>query len=476
MRASCRRSPPPARKNNADPAMARLVVILIVLGLIAAGAAWLTDNDGTATFVMAGYEWRMSTSIAVLLAVLLAIAVAFLIWLLLFLVGGPARLGAWSTQRRARKFFQSLSHGLIAAAAGDAGEASHFARRTEKLMRGQPLALLLLAQAGELSGEEDKQEAAYHEMLKYPETEFLGLRGLFELALRRHDEVQALVHATRAYALKPKAWALNAMFDVRVSRREWREAVALVVQATRNRALSPEDAKRRRAVLLAAQAIDAERSGDTAALEFALEALALAPGLTAPALIAARHLTAQGQIRKAEDVIEAAWAEAPHRDLARAYAAIRPGDSKEARAERLIGLAKLNPMHRESRMLLAEENVALNRWDEAHSILAPLAEDRSSARVCSLMADIAQGQEDAPAAQLWRSRAARGTRLADWRCLRCCGTASEWGPVCPRCGAFDSLRWTAPELAPAAVPLASGAPVPLPAPEPPPEPAEPEQR
>jgi HemY protein len=133
-------------------------------------------------------------------------------------------------------------------------------------------------------------------------------------------------------------------------------------------------------------------------------------------------------------------------------------------------------MHRESRMLLAEETIALNRWDEARSILAPLAEDHSSARVCSLMADIAQGQEDAPAAQLWRSRAARGTRLADWRCLRCCGTASEWGPVCPRCGAFDSLRWTAPELAPAAVPLASGAPVQLPAPEPPPEAAEREQR
>jgi HemY protein len=439
----------------------RLISILVVAGLIASAIAWLADNDGVATVMMAGYEVRMSASIAILFGVALAVVIAIVIRVAFFLIGSPAKFNAWSSQRRARKFFQSLSRGLIAAASGDAEEAALFARRADKLLRGQPLSLLLSAQAGELSGDEKKQEAAYRDMLRFPDTEFLGLRGLFELAMRHHDETQALAHATRAYAMKPQAWALNGLFDLRVSRREWREAIQLVVQATRNRALAPEVARRRRAVLLAAQAVEAERAGDAAALEHALESISLAPGLTTPALIAARHLTAQGRSYRAQAVIEAAWTEAPHRDLAAAYAAIHPKDAPEERAERLIALCKLNTMHRESRVLMAEQWVTLKRWEDARNLLQPMAEDFSSARVCALMAEIAQGEQDALTAQMWRSRAGRGHRIADWRCARCNTVAPEWSAVCAHCSAFDAIRWSASAAAEAAARIT---PVQIPAP------------
>jgi HemY protein len=238
---------------------------------------------------------------------------------------------------------------------------------------------------------------------------------------------------------------MNALFDLRVSRREWREAATLVMQATRAKVLGADVARRRRAVLLAAQAVEAERTGDAAAQSHALEALALAPGLTAAALIAVRHLIAQGRAWKAQDLIEAAWSQMPHRELAEIYAAIRPEDDREARAVRLIGLAKLNSSHRESRVLMAEQFVALRQWDEARTVLTPLAEDFSSARVCNLMALIALGEQDVLTAQLWRSRAARAGRVADWRCVQCSSVAPEWAAVCRQCGAFDSLNWSAPE-------------------------------
>jgi HemY protein len=427
--------------------MTRLLGFLAIAALIGAVAAWIADNDGTAMLVMAGYEWRMSASVAVLLTFVLAAFLSLLMRLVVFLMGSPAKFSVWTAQRRARKFFQSLSRGLIAAAAGDGTEAGHFARRAGKLMPGQPLALLLQSQAAELSGDEARQEAIYRDMVNYPETEFLGLRGLFDLDMRRHDEQAALVHATRAHALKPRGWAMNALFDLRISRREWREAQGLVVQATRNRVLSPDIAKRQRAVLLAAQAVEAETAGEAAALEYALESVALSPGLTMPALIAARHLSLQGRTTRARDVLEAAWADAPHRDIAQALASVYPSEDVEARGERLIALARLNPMHRESRVLMAEQSVALKRWSEARDLLLPLAEDYSSSRVCNLMAEIAAGEQDVLTAQLWRSRAARGGRIADWRCTRCNGAAPQWGAVCPHCNAFDTLRWTAPEMA-----------------------------
>lgn len=425
--------------------MTRLLFILIVAGLIAVGVAWVADNDGVATIVMGSYEFSTSASVIVVLGLILAGALALLLRVTFFVVFSKSKIGSWSAQRSARKFYQSLSHGLIAAASGDAAEAGLFARRSDKLLRGQPLGLLLKAQASQLSGEVDKEESAYRAMLNHPETEFLGLRGLYTLAIRNRDEAQALAHTTRAYALKPKAWAMNALFDLRVARREWREAQALVMQATRAKGLAPDVARRRRAVLLAAEAIEAEHAGDAAAQAHALEALALSPGLTSAALIVVRHLIAQGRIRKAEDIIEAAWAQAPYRELAEAYSAIRPEDDQETRANRLIGLAKLNLEDRESRILLAEQLVALSRWAEAREVLAPLAEDFSSARVCTLMAAIANGEDDVQTAQAWRSRAARAGRAAAWRCLNCSAVAPEWGPACPNCGTFDSLHWRAAE-------------------------------
>jgi HemY protein len=291
---------------------------------------------------------------------------------------------------------------------------------------------------------------------------------LFGLAMRHQDEDQALAHATRAYAVRPKAWAMDALFNLRVSRREWREAIALIVQAAQSKTLTADVARRRRAVLLAAQAVEAEHAGDAAAQAYALEALALAPNLTPAALIAVRHLTAQGRAWKAQDIIEAAWTQAPHRDLAQAYAAVRPDDDREARANRLISLAKLNPGHRESRVLLAEQLIALRRWDEARMVLAHLADDLSSDRVCNLMAVSAVGEQDVLTAQLWRSRATRAGRMADWRCLHCGAVAPEWAPVCPQCGTFDSLNWSAtqtPRLGQGtrAIPTSLQALVPMPA-------------
>jgi HemY protein len=426
--------------------MTRLIVFLVSACVIAGIIAWLADNNGVVTLVIAGYEWRTSAIVAGAFTLVLAAVLAVIMRLAVYVISTPARFGEWSTQRRARKFFQSLSRGLVAAASGDADEAALFARRSDKLLHDQPLALLLNAQSAQLAGDSEKVQAAYRDMLRIPEMEFLGLRGLFEQAVHRHDEAEALALATRAHALKPKAWAMDALFDLRVWRREWRDAQALVVRATRAKSLTPEVAKRKRAVLLAAQAVEAERAGDAASLEHALESLALAPGLTAPALIAGRHLTQQGRSWKAQDVIEAAWTEAPHRELAQAYGAIWPGDQPQARAQRLIALAKLNPRHRESRVLMAEQSVVLKRWDEARNLLEPLAEDFSSARVCNLMAELAQGEDDVLTAPLWRSRAARAGRITDWRCTRCNTTAPDWEAVCPHCGAFDTLKWTAPEM------------------------------
>ena len=245
--------------------MTRLITILVAAGLLAAGMAWLADREGALLMTFGQYEVRMSVGVAVGLVIAFVAILFFTLRALAALWRTPAWLSEWWRARRARKGYQALSQGLVAAAAGDAHAARRYARNSRRLLKGAPLGLLLTAQAAQLDGDEDRQAAAYRAMLDHPDTEFLGLRGLFMQAMRREARDEAHQLAARAHRLKPKAvWAANALFDLSAQRHEWRGAQTILEQQARARLIDSQVARRRRAVLLAAQAVEAERDGEDA--------------------------------------------------------------------------------------------------------------------------------------------------------------------------------------------------------------------
>ncbi|HEY5339108.1 MAG TPA: heme biosynthesis HemY N-terminal domain-containing protein [Rhizomicrobium sp.] len=427
--------------------MRRLLSILVVAGLIAAGIAWIADRQGELQFLIDGYEVRMSAGVAISLFIAIAAAIAFLTRMVALILSGPGAIGSWWRGRQTRRGNEALSRGLVAAAAGDAAEARRHAGKVGSLLGSPPLALLLTAQAAQLDGNDNAQGDAYRAMLAHPETEFLGLRGLFMQAMRAGDSDEAARFAARAHVLKPRAaWATNALFDLKSASGAWAEARSVLDDAAKNKMIDPDVASRRRAVLLTAEAMELDRSGESEpALAMAQEALDLAPGLEPAAALAARKFAATGRAWRAQDVIEAAWPQSPHPDLAAIYAAIRPLESEAERARRMKGLAHLNRDHFESRILEAEQAANLEQWSEARRVLAPLAGGFASARVCALMAEIEQSEKhDAAAAHAWLSQAVRAPRDADWRCENCSWSSADWHAVCAHCGAFDSLTWTTP--------------------------------
>jgi HemY protein len=427
--------------------MIRLLIILIAAGIIAAGLAWIADLQGGLDIVLGSYAIHMGVGAAAAL-LLVAVGILFILFrLIAALLSTPEMVGEWSRARRARQGYRALSRGLVAAAAGDSQEAKRFAKQGEKLLGEAPLGLLLRAQAAQLEGNEQIQSDSYRAMLEHSDTEFLGLRGLFMQAMRKGDEEEAIKHASRANTLKPKAaWASHALFDLHVGRHEWDEAQTILKKQVRARLIGGDIARRRRAVVLAAAALDADKRGDDkTALARALDAVSLAPALIPAAVLAARKLTKEGRTWKAQDVVEAAWALSPHPELAAAYAAIHPNDDPSARARRMNALVQLNPNHVESRLVAAEQAIARAQWFDARSALEPLTQGPPTARACLLMAEIAQEERgDMTAAQGWLARAARSPRDAQWRCAHCGCVVQDWAPICSNCDAFDSLSWVAP--------------------------------
>jgi HemY protein len=425
--------------------MIRALWFYLLIAFMVAVVTWVADLEGVVTITLSNREMRVPIQMAVAIVVVLTFLTILAYRIFATFIDAPGEFFRWRASGRRRRGFTAITRGLVAVAAGDEEEARKQTKKAITLVGEPPLALLLAAQASQLEGDDEGAQRYFTQMLQSKETEFLGLRGLYVAATRRGDVEQAINIAERARVLRPRTrWALNALFDLHLLKGAWGPASDALDGQVRAKLIDAGIARRRRAVLSAAAANDAERKGDAeTAFSRAQDALALAPGFAPAALIAAKHFAAQGRQWKAQSLIETAWAQEPHPDLAKAYGALKPEEPPSARAKRLQGLAGINPEHPESQILNAAVSIGAGRFEEARETLRPLAERFPVARVCLLMADVEQafGSEESLAAREWTTRAQRAPRDAHWACSACARTHADWSATCVSCGAFDTLSW-----------------------------------
>jgi HemY protein len=424
--------------------MLRLIAFLIAIALIAAGLAWLADRPGDLAINWQGYQIETSVFRAIVLLVAL-VAVALLIWSILRNIWySPAAVGSVLSKRRQKLGIDALSSGMIALGAGDKSAAMRAAIQARKSLPNEPLTHLLRAQAAQLTGDRTTARRIFEAMLGSPDTEQLGLRGLF-LEAQRERETEAARHfAERAVALNPKLpWAVDALFDLQCREGDWPGALETIAVARKNGHLERPAADRRRAVLLTAQAQAAEEADPERALNLALEAHGLAPNLVPAAAIAGRLLASRGNTPRATKILQRTWSRSPHPDLSAAYAYARIGDSPRDRLDRVRQLAALSPNSLEGPIAVATAAIEARQFDEARAALEPLLASRMTQRVATLMARI-EGEQFADKGRVreWLARAVNAPRDPAWTADGF--VADRWMPVSPVSGALDAFQWRVP--------------------------------
>ena len=424
--------------------MLRLIAFLIAIALIAAGLAWLADRPGDLAITWQGYQIETSVFRAIVLLVAI-LAFALLVWSILRNVWySPAAVGNVLSKRRQKLGIDALSSGMIALGAGDKAAAMRAAIQARKSLPNEPLTHLLRAQAAQLTGDRTTARRIFEAMLASPDTEQLGLRGLF-LEAQRESETEAARHfAERAVGLNPKLpWAVDALFDLQCRDGDWNGALETVAVARKNGHIERPAADRRRAVLLTAQAQAVEESDPERALNLALEAHGLAPNLVPAAAIAGRLLASRGNTPRAAKILQRTWSRAPHPDLSAAYAYARIGDSPRDRLDRVRQLAALSPNSPEGPIAVATAAIEARQFDEARAALEPLIPARMTQRVATLMARI-EGEQHADKGRVreWLARAVNSPRDPAWTADGF--VADRWMPVSPVTGSLDAFQWRVP--------------------------------
>ena len=298
-----------------------------------------------------------------------------------------------------------------------------------------------------MAGDTRKAEEVYKLLLTDDRTRFVGVRGILKQKLAEGDTNTAMKLAEKAFALKPRhEETQDVLLRLQADKGDWSGARKTLGAKLKYGHLPRDVHRRRDAVLALGEAKAIVEDGKTIeAREASIMANKLSPDLVPAAVMAAKSYVEQGQKKFAQRVLSKAWNVRPHPDLAAAFAAIEPDEAPADRLRRFQVLTRQHVGSPETRMLLAELHIGAEHFADARSAIGDLAETEPTTRSLSIMAAIERGEgapdEDVKA---YLSRAVSASRGPQWVCDSCQHMPGAWMPVCPNCGAFDSLSWKVP--------------------------------
>ena len=442
-----------------------LVKILAFVAFVMAatfGATKLLDMDGSATIDIGGQAATFSV-IELVIGLIVLVALVWLTFKVIglaiatfrFLNGDETAISRYFSRNRERKGYEALSEGMMALASGEGRLAMAKANRAEKFLERPELTNLLTAQAAELAGDRKTAEDTYRKLLEDDKTRFVGVRGIMKQKLEDGDTETALVLAEKAFAIKPKhVETQDTLLRLQAEKSDWKGARETLTVKLKTGQLPRDVHKRRDAVLALSEAKGIFEDGQTLeAQEASIEANRMSPDLVPAAVMATRAYIEKGNARAASRVVKKAWEVTPHPDLAAAFADIVPDEDPAARIKRFRALTRANPDHAETKMLLAELNIAAEDFPEARRSISNLVLDAPSARNLTIMAAIERGEgsEDA-VVRGWLAKALTAPRGPQWICDNCQHIHPAWAPVCDNCSSFDTLSWREPPKGEVAMP------------------------
>jgi HemY protein len=442
------------------------LLVMIILGLaLIGGFVFVAVQPGQIAYTDGQTEVTIVPAAAATIMLVATIALMALWGFVGWLWALPSKLMKAQAENARKRGLESLG---LALAAFDSGEVSEARRQAQKALGYVPdaaSAKLLAAKAAVAAGDGVAGERLFGELTDTAGYAVAARRGLAELAVGRGNTASAISHAEAALQMSKKSpWPADFLFQRRVLTADWEGALAALDDGEKRGLVGAKTAARRRAVVLSASALQAERMMErSTALDLAQRAVKIAPGFAPAAVMAARLQAMIGKAWQAAGTLEAAWEASPHPALALAYKDLKASEDPSARGRWLDGLIRLNPGHRESRILAVEQALTNGDGVTAISALAPLLAERPTSRILALRAAAAKASGDEGGAREWLGKGANAPREADWSDLDPNGSAFEYEDadwarliesygergvlVHPRLERSDAERLVAPELA-----------------------------
>ena len=366
------------------------------------------------------FSWQAVIVLLTLSVIILLVFWSFLTWLWRL----PGQFKTGQGLRRGTRAIDAIEEALLAGAEGDADKARKKAAKAQSLIKSPVLGHLIRAQTAEAVGDVDETVSHYKALLsvKDARTKMIAEKGLVRQFMANGQLADVIKRAGAAFNQdKPARWAFDPLFRAHTMNGNWQEASDVLDIAGKRNFVGKDVLRRRRAVLMTAEAQRIMRVEDIShqntarkmhdlAVSIAGESPDFAPGVA----LAAQILTEKGEEKQASKLIEKAWSKAPHPALSLAYRDIYSESSPREQMKRYGALVKQNPNHRESSILQVEAALEAGDYVQAWSLLNPLVTAAPTGRLCALAARAEDGLNNPADARMWLERGLVAPNEADW--------------------------------------------------------------
>jgi HemY protein len=430
--------------------MLRALWFVIKTAILVAAAVWVANRPGDVEIHWLGYEVKTQVGLALLALLVVLLLCLFVYRIFTEIIKFPASWSRYREHGKRQKGFRALTLGLTAVAAGDAKMANYHAHRARQLLHSDKgLTVLLEAQAARLKGDDAAARGHFEKLMNNADTAFLGLRGLLLHALEKGDNRQAHALARHAVSLHPdQPWILRMAYDLEVRQRHWQEAHRLLKQGVKHDAFDESRAARDRVALYLQEGREfLEAGNEGAALARFKQARNADPYFVPAALALARYYIDHMNLKAAAGIIEKAWKENPHPELAALWREAMPKklakDSSGSMKwyERLVAL---RPDDAESQLAAAGAAIENGLWGSARAYLERADSLRPGPRLYRLRARLAQALDRPEEASLMLRKAAEAPPEKTWVCTQTGRTYDHWSLVAEPHGAFNTVVWDYP--------------------------------
>jgi HemY protein len=430
--------------------MLRALWFIVKVALLVAAAVWVADRPGTLHLSWLDYEIDVQVGFALLCLLLFMLLTLMIHRALIGIAGLKRRWDARRERRKTARGLRALALGYGAIAAGDAKIAAYQAHRARLLLPAdRGMAVLLDAQAARLRGDKAAALSHYESLLDDKDTAFLGLRGLIAAAAETGDVNTALKHAQKARQLYPQApWIMRTLYALEVRSQAWDSAWRTLAAAERRRLIDKETATSDRIALHVAQADDAAHRDDRATENAHLKrAYKLDPAFVPVAARLARQALDAKHRKDAVKIIEKAWRQNPHPELAALWNDAAPHNKPFDSLTRLRWTEKLlalTPDNVEAHLAAAQVAGEDRLWAEARQHLVAAERLHPTARLYRLWAACEDAQGHFNEGHRHRDLAETAAPDKVWTCRETGRIYERWSPVAEPHGAFNTIVWGDP--------------------------------
>ena len=301
----------------------------------------------------------------------------------------------------------------------------------------------------------DKMEELSQKLMQNENIQLVGMKASIEAQIEKKEFTEALKTVNQAFEVRQDLyWVIGSAFLLRAKNNDWLGALEVLDAGIEKNITPLSKAARLKSVALFELALQAKAEKDmTRFFKFITQALQENCRLVPAALeLAEYYVKNDKQIRKAEAVLNAIWCENPTYEVATAYLALYPKDSKAEKIQRMERLALANNKRPSlNNLILAELYVNAKKTAKAKSECNLfLLKNPATQKI----AEILDKLEDKPSKNKTSLVASIKSHLSNlgkteneypkdfqWVCANCGHCADKWEAICPECGEIGRNYW-----------------------------------